>query len=676
MLSDFNFGAPTFLWLLLALPLIALIHRYGGGTQAASDRLKDFIDPHLLPHLLRRRSMVQKKTPWPLILWSLAWIFGCLALAGPRWNYTDVEASKPNRSLVIVLDLSKSMDAQDMKPSRLGRAKEEIGDILDMEKGLNVGLVAFAATPHLVVPPTDDMGTIRYLLPSLDTSLITLQGSRLQPALTMAGHMLDAIKGGQKSILVVSDGGFEDTADAMTAIPSGVQVYTLGVGTPEGAPIPAEGGFIKDGSGATVIAKREDGKLRAIANAGHGIAVTADYSDASARALLDHIEGGGASVSTSAGRTVRVWDERFYIAGLLMGLAMLPWFRKGLIVPVVVLALLTATPHPAHAGILDWFRNPDQQAQADYSHGDYSGAAQKFGAPYQKGVAQYKAGQYDKAVQSFDAAKTSGPDAQYNLGNAELLKGDPQSAIDSYNAVLKARPGDKDAARNLAVAKKLLQQQKQQQNKQSSNDKHNQQQQQNQQSGSQGDKNQPQKGGQSQEQSQQQQGQQNQAQNGQQQKPQQQNQQQTQQQNGSSSAQKNSAGQQQPPSSAQQAAQQPNQPKPEQQPNQPPQGQATAQNQPQKPPQNPQPQQQPSGEASQQPKQPQAPQDQTQAQTSPGEPPQPGTPADSKPRQSAQNIDATQWLSRAASDPAPFLKNQFKIDDRQYGTLPEDDQPW
>ena len=247
-----------------------------------------------------------------------------------------------------------------------------------------------------------------------------------------------------------------------------MHVYTLGLGTAEGGPVPADdGGFIKDAAGKMVMTHREDGKLQTIAAASHGIAIVADYSDADTRALLDRIGGNGGASTGNAGRTVRIWDERFYLPLLAIALFMLPWFRKGFVVPAIALALLMPV-HPAQAGWLDWFRNPDQQGAAAYRQGQYDKAAQDFNTPYRQGVAQYKAGQLDKAALSFKSATATpnGLDAEYNLGNAQLLASQPQAAIDSYQAVLKQRPNDGDAARNLAIAKKLLQQKKQQQQQQ------------------------------------------------------------------------------------------------------------------------------------------------------------------------------------------------------------------
>ena len=138
------------------------------------------------------------------------WAFGVLAMAGPRWDFKEVTAFKSNKNLVIALDLSKAMDASDLKPSRLVRARQKIQDILDDSPGVSIGLIAFAADAHLITPITEDKGAIHYLLGALRTDLVYVPGSRLSPALNLADRLLSAVPGQEKSVLVMSDGDFED----------------------------------------------------------------------------------------------------------------------------------------------------------------------------------------------------------------------------------------------------------------------------------------------------------------------------------------------------------------------------------------------------------------------------------------------------------------------------------
>ena len=121
---DYNaahFSDPRWLWALLALPLVLLVRNFVKGRQAAPEGLEGFADKHLLPHLIRAAGGAQE-TKRSLALWSAAWLAGVLALAGPRWGYTDVQAYLPERDLVVVLSLSTTMDAQDVQPSRLARS--------------------------------------------------------------------------------------------------------------------------------------------------------------------------------------------------------------------------------------------------------------------------------------------------------------------------------------------------------------------------------------------------------------------------------------------------------------------------------------------------------------------------------------------------------------------------
>ena len=115
-----------------------------------------FADLHLLPHLVKNMSVAGKNVRTPLLVWGAAWLCGVIAMAGPRWNYTDQQTFEQAHDLVIVLDLSQSMNVTDVAPSRIARAREEIEDLLDMSRDNSIGLVAYAAVPHMVTPLTDD----------------------------------------------------------------------------------------------------------------------------------------------------------------------------------------------------------------------------------------------------------------------------------------------------------------------------------------------------------------------------------------------------------------------------------------------------------------------------------------------------------------------------------------
>ncbi|MDB5735382.1 MAG: von Willebrand factor type A-like protein [Alphaproteobacteria bacterium] len=450
------------MWGLLAIPIMLLLHALFSRRPGSTALLERFVDPHLLTHLIRNRNAPARKSWAPLLLWAAAWLCGTVAMAGPRWGYTDQQTFRASQNLVIVLDLSQTMNAQDVKPSRVARARQEIQNVLDMRRGEQIGLVAYAAVPHLVAPLTDDIRTIRNLLPALDTSLVTLQGDRLGPALAMAAAMLKAEPGDRKSILVISDGGFEeDDIAGLIRAAGGAAIYAMGIGTTAGAPIPGgDGGWLKLANGQDAISHLQDRRLQMLAAAGHGFYVEANYSDDDTRAILGRVEA--LNGKAQAGQdTVRVWDERFYIPAFLLGLLILPWFRKGAgFLAMILLASVFLAGGQANAATpAELFRNQDQQAKAAYDQGNYKAAMAKFHTTYRRGVAAYRAHAYAQAAALFKASlaqKGGDLNALYNLGNAQLMQYQPENAIRSYEEVLKQRPDDAPALHNLAIAREML----------------------------------------------------------------------------------------------------------------------------------------------------------------------------------------------------------------------------
>ncbi|MGB0719477.1 MAG: VWA domain-containing protein [Bdellovibrionales bacterium] len=473
--ESFNFAQGAWLWGLAVLPVIwllfALFYRGHGST---AQKLKDFADPHLIPHLLEDGESIDKKTgrPWKaLALWSLLWILGVLALAGPRWDFTTVKAFAPSSQLVIVLDMSRSMDAADVKPSRLARARQEIEDILNAGAGTNIALIAFDAAPHMITPLSDDVSSIRRLLPSLTSEIVYSQGADLAAALDMAAGMLESASGTNKHVLVLSDGEFESSDAALYRATqrlskAGARLHGFGFGSGEGAPIPdGKGGLVKDGSGRTVMTRLNEERFKRLVQDGGGLYRRASYLSDDTNALLSQVRTPGAAAD-KAQKTTMFWEERFYIFLLPALLLFLPFLRRGAAFPALVAFFVLQGAAPAHA--FEWrdlFLNKEQQAARAVEEKQYDQAVQNFDDPYQKGVAQYRAGDYQGAAQSFSQSNT--PEirekARYNLGNAQLMGGQIEEAVKTYEALLKDNPDHEDAKYNLEIAKKLLEQQKQQQ---------------------------------------------------------------------------------------------------------------------------------------------------------------------------------------------------------------------
>ena len=313
-------------------------------------------------------------------------------------------------------------------------------------------------------------------------------------------------------------------------------------------------------------------------------------------------------------KSVRLWDERFYLPALALALLLLALFRRGASFPaIVLLATLFFWAPPSYAAPLaDLFLNRDQQALVAYDKGDFKDAMTKFDTPYRRGIAAYRAGAYDKAASLFKiaASQKDGLNALYDLGNAQLMQGQVEDAIASYETVLKQKPGHVGARHNLAIALKMLAQNRDENKKQNNQAKKNQ-------------------------------GKSKQDQNTQQgrQQPQQQNK------NGQRGSQSPQGGAQKPAQAKQskdnqQATQQPKQ--------QPKQQQGESQSKSQK------------QTGSQQP--------QHAKQMTAGRPQSPLTGASYNAQQrTPRDVNADEWLGRVQSDPGSFLKNQFMIEDRKSG---------
>lgn len=465
-LEQFNFENAAWLWGIIIIPAIWLLYRFFYHINRSIHNLEAFADKELLPHLLKNPNGEQQSVRRPLVLWSLFWLCTMIAMAGPRWDFTDIETFTPDQSLVILLDLSQSMDATDVKPSRLGRARQEIDDILANNKNIKIGIIAFAADPHMVSPVTDDMQTIRNLLPSLTTDIVYIQGSRLSPALDMASHLLGFEPGNNKSVLIVSDGGFEDGSAINVASDmarQGLAISTMGVGTRAGAPIPDKKGNVIRQNNKTIISKLEADKLKAVSDAGGGQYIEANYLSSDTQAILSAIEKKTGTQEKTAHHT-RYWEERFYVLLFPLMLLILFWFRKGYVFPVIIVLMLLPAQQSEAMELQNLFRNQEQLGKQEVDKGRYDSAAEKFNDAYRRGVAQYKAGKFDKAEESF--RQSSRPEvsisAQYNLGNSLARQHKFEEAISAYENVLKEQPDNQNAQYNLDLVKRILEQQKQQ----------------------------------------------------------------------------------------------------------------------------------------------------------------------------------------------------------------------
>jgi Ca-activated chloride channel family protein len=460
---DFNqlhFAHPLWLWAAIAIPFAWTAFFLFDSTGPSHHKLEKFIDSHLLPHLLLNQAG-KKSSFWKtLLLWSLAW--GCLtlSLAGPRWDFREVETFSRDQSLVVILDLSKSMNAADVRPSRLVRAKQKIEDLINLSQGVKMGLIAFAADPHMITPLTEDKETIRHLLPSLETDLVYVQGSRLSPALEMAAAMMEMEPGNNKALLVISDGGFEDGSAITTAKKigeKGIAIHAMGVGTSEGAPLKDPNGHVIQKNGGPLLSKLEKEKLSAVSKAGTGRYLET-YEEA---AIINDLER-RADGEIARGKKNRLWEEHFYLLLLPVLPIFLWWFRRGYLFAGIIIFSISTFSLEAGMGD-DYFKNSEELGKQALDEGNYTKAMESFQDPYRKGVAAYRAGSYGDAETFFRQSHREevASQAAYNVGNALVKQEKMKEAIAAYEEVLKKWPDHTKAKENLELVKKMLEQQQQ-----------------------------------------------------------------------------------------------------------------------------------------------------------------------------------------------------------------------
>ncbi len=440
---------------MLLLPLGAALVWLLRRQLRRSDGWRALCDAHLLPHLIVDPGGA--RAPLALWLFALAWLVGVVALAGPSWERLEQPLYRSGAARVVVLDLSRSMEAADVKPSRLVRARLKVADMLSHGADAQTGLVAYAGDAFVVAPLTDDAETLRHLLPALTPQVMPAAGSRTDLALERAGELLHRAGVSRGEVILVADAVAAGTAGAAQALRAhGHRVSVLAVGTEQGAPVPlAAGGFLEDAAGNIVVSALDTAALRAVAQAGGGYYAGLTPDDSDLRQLLDAgaLADATAGARPTARRSVGWRDGGPWLVLLLLPLAALA-FRRGWLLCALVAVLLS--PPPSHA--FDWedlWWRADQRASRALRAGDAE-AALEAGAPRWEGVASYRTGQYAQAAAAF--ARSDGPVADYNRGNALARQGELAAALAAYDAALEQLPDFDDARHNRALVERALQQ--------------------------------------------------------------------------------------------------------------------------------------------------------------------------------------------------------------------------
>ncbi|MDG2107464.1 MAG: VWA domain-containing protein [Woeseiaceae bacterium] len=456
MLTDFHWLRPE--WLLM-IPGIILLVYFLARSKLGSGNWDSVIDRELMPYVLSRESDHGKDYRWWLM--GFIGVVSVIALAGPAWQRIEQPVFRAEHALVVALDLSRSMDAQDITPSRLQRAKLKILDMLERRKSGQTALVVYSANAFTVTPLTMDTDTIASLVNSLGTDIMPSRGSYPEVAIAKGKQLLEQAEIGFGKVILITDGGSSPAASAAARDlkAAGYTLSVLGVGTIEGAPIPhATNGFVTDSRGQIAVPKLEEHDLRTLVDVGGGVYARISDDERDLDRLLFGEKLGGAVIGDGTLAADRWREEGPWLLLFLLPLAALA-FRRGLVIMLIFfIAPLPQTTYAATWNNL-WL-NKDQQAKRELEAGNATNAAALFKNRDWQAVADYEAGDYVGSASVF--SENNDTRNLYNFGNAMALKGDLDAAIEAYEQVLERQPDNEDAAYNLDLVMKKKDQQEQQ----------------------------------------------------------------------------------------------------------------------------------------------------------------------------------------------------------------------
>jgi Ca-activated chloride channel family protein len=487
---DFHFLRP---WFLLLIPILALLVFWLSQQAKQQTGFEQWINPELLSHISSAKQQnhmdlshrLRHLLPYGLI--GLAWLIISLALAGPTWKQLPQPLHQSEQAMIVVLDLSPSMLAEDIKPSRVVRARLKIQDLLTQRKDGLTALVVYAGEAHTVTPLTDDNSTIINLLATLSPGLLPIPGSNIEMAMTTATQLISDSGLTEGSIVLLTDGIDSSALSTIKNTVNGkADVYIVGIGTEKGAPIPAssssasstngqQNGFLRDENNQIVTAKRDEKVLKKFAQNVSGYYLPLQANNSDIEFILTRIDSASKvnqQDTRKLERNMDQWDE----LGPLLVLLFLPLFalafRRGWLLAMIIGITPMMMPEPAYA--LSWddlWLNKNQQAQKAFEQKDYEQAEKKFSQHQWQGSAAYKNKDYKAAIEAFNQGDSTID--HYNKGNALSYLGEYDKAIAAYNKALEKDPKFADAKKNKKIIEELKKQQEQNQSSQNGDQKNN-----------------------------------------------------------------------------------------------------------------------------------------------------------------------------------------------------------
>lgn len=464
--AEFHFLRPY--WFIAIIPLLVLLWMLA-KRHLINKHWESVCDPALLPYILVGKTGTKKYTN--ISLTGLVCLLVVVALAGPTWERLPQPVFQKESALVIAMDLSLSMYADDIKPTRLEHARFKISDLLTLRKEGQTALIVYAGDAYTVTPLTDDIKTIKSQLTALSPAIMPAPGSNTATAIEKSTELLKQAGISKGHILLVTDEvDVKHEASLTEANARGYKVSILGIGTEEGAPVRMnDGGFLKDRAGTIVIPRLNQQTHRQLAGAGGGYFEKSQLSDGDIERLNRLFNAGLESNSETESEFE---TDRWHEFGPWIVLLIIPivafGFRRGYLALFVCLLI----NNPDEAIAFEWndlWLNKDQQAMRALDNEQADVAAEMFQDKEWKAAAKYRTGDYAAVEELLNEYQDQR--SNYNRANALARQGRFEDAIAAYDQVLETEPKHEDAIYNRDLLKKELEKQQQQQSDQDSDQK-------------------------------------------------------------------------------------------------------------------------------------------------------------------------------------------------------------
>ena len=433
----FRFADPTYLYFLAVIPVLAIIRFLTYRDQ--KKRLRRFGDPKLLRALMPDVSRFRPAVKFWMLQGALALLI--VMLARPQFGTRISNEQRVGIETIIAMDISNSMYAEDIVPSRLDRSKMMVENLVDHFTNDKIGLIVFAGDAFVQLPITSDYVSAKMFLSSIDPSMMATQGTDIARAIDMATHSFTQEKGIGKAIIVITDGEDHEGGAleaAKAAKEAGMRVYVLGVGSTKGAPIPipGTGDYMKDNTGNTVMSALNEEMCKQVAQAGGGAYIHVENNSA-AQNQLDNELDKLAKKETST-TVYSDFDEQFQAVAILALL-------------LLILEICIFDRRNPLLKRLSLFGSKKKAATMLLCVVALSASAQSDRQLIRVGNKQFRLGQYDKAEVSYRKAIEKNPknaQAQYNLGNALMAQKKDSAAVQQFQqaAQLETSPLRKAAA--------------------------------------------------------------------------------------------------------------------------------------------------------------------------------------------------------------------------------------